>query len=51
MRKRRHLIAEASVDGLRARHVVARRANTADAGHYARQLLDGPADDKLLEAA
>ena len=49
--ERRDLVAEAAVDGLGAGHVVARRADAADAGHDARQLLDRPADDEALEAA
>jgi hypothetical protein len=49
-RERRHLPPEAAVHGLCACHVVARRADPADAGHDPRQLLDGPADDEPLEA-
>jgi hypothetical protein len=47
----RALVAEAAVDRLGAGHVVARRADAADAGHDARQLLDRPALDEALEAA
>ncbi len=51
VRERRHLVVEAAVHGLGARHVVAGRAHAADAGDDAGQFLDGPADDELFEAA
>ncbi len=47
----RAFVAEATVDGLRAGHVVARRADAADARDDARQLLDRPALDEPFEAA
>ena len=49
--QRSDLAAEAAVDGLGAGHMVTGRADAADAGHDARQLLDRPPYDETFEPA